>query len=341
MPDSYIEFPAQKVEQGASTFFLFTVSAKRLWSIVSINERQEDKDEGYQRVLSPSRVQRISKYVQTGGSVPGTIMVTFDDARFDEVRGILIVPNKPDAGWVIDGQHRLVGAHHAAEEGADISLACMATIGLSLEKQVELFITINKEAKGVPSSLYIDLLKHLPRQKTEKEIVEERVADIAKALNSDEQSAFYQRIVSTRSPGKGQISLVNFARIMRPLIMRPTGVISLYSPSEQQRIIDNYYSALGLVFKKAFDAGLFYKTVGFGAAWRVFPLVINRSIADYKGFTVQNARDIINYIKDYDVLQWNQMGTGSQAESQAGDDMMAALEEALLQLSPDSGSINL
>ena len=323
-----LEFAATQVTQGQAAYYQFKCDASKLWSIVDINRRQDDKDEGYQRVLSQSRVRQVSRYIASGGLIPGSIIVSFDKADYDAETGILAVPNKPNAGWVIDGQHRLSGAHDAASNGVDIELSVSAYIGLSVDKQIELFITINREARGVSASLYIDLLKHLPRQKTEKEIVEERIADIAKGLNSDDSSQFYQAIVATRKPAAAEVSLVNFARIMRPLMIRPTGPLSFYAPLEQQKIIDNYYSALETVFPRPYQRNIFFRTLGFGAIWRAFPLIFNRSVATYKGFTIKNVADTLRNISDFDFLKWEKAGTGSAAEIQAGEDVIAALDEA-------------
>jgi hypothetical protein len=73
----------------------------------------------------------------------------------------------------------------------------------------------------VPASLYIDLLKDLPKQKSEKELTDERIADIARALDRDELSPFNQKIIFTRTAHAGEISLNNFARVLRPHISRP------------------------------------------------------------------------------------------------------------------------
>lgn len=45
-------FNALKVTQSANNLYLFTASASLLFAMLSINRRAEDKDEGYQRVLS-------------------------------------------------------------------------------------------------------------------------------------------------------------------------------------------------------------------------------------------------------------------------------------------------
>ena len=51
-----ITFPCLHLRQGQHELVCFIASAKVLWGLVKINERDPDKDTGYQRTLSPSRV---------------------------------------------------------------------------------------------------------------------------------------------------------------------------------------------------------------------------------------------------------------------------------------------
>lgn len=204
---------AVPVEQGDFNFFLFSMPASRLWLITQINKRSEDKDEGYQRAISNARVRSITKYILAGGMLPGSIVVSFDEGDYVKRREMLRLPNRNNIGWVIDGQHRLAGAYEASKKGTDLSLPVIGFLELTLEKQIELFVTINKEARGVPASLYIDLLKDLPKKKTERELTDERIADIARGLDTDELSPFNQAIIFTRTAKAGEISLNNFARV--------------------------------------------------------------------------------------------------------------------------------
>ena len=55
--------PCIEIEQSAERLYLFSVKASRLYRMLSINRRIEDKDEGYQRTLSISRVEAISKHI--------------------------------------------------------------------------------------------------------------------------------------------------------------------------------------------------------------------------------------------------------------------------------------
>lgn len=334
-----MKFPAIKIKQGNKFFFAFTCKASRLWRFSEINQRQEDKDEGYQRVLSPSRVKRIQDFIMQKNAIPGAIIISCDNAEFS--KGYISIPQKKDAAWIIDGQHRCAGAAKAAKEGNDINLPIIAFIGLSEQEQADYFITINKEAKGVPSSLYIDLLRHLPKQKTEKERLEERIADIAKELTRDSESIFSQRIVSTTSPKAGQVSLTNFARRMRPVLHPNNGILGTNTLPEQVKVIENFFSAIEQVFPKPFAKNVFFKTLGFGAVWRSFPIIFSASLSKTSGFRVKDAVEILTKVSDFDFNAWGKLGTGSAAEIQAGDDLIAELKSALESEERDGYSIKL
>ncbi|MEW9274901.1 DGQHR domain-containing protein [Gluconobacter oxydans] len=321
---------AIKVDQKKSSFFLFTIKASKLFDIVQINQRVEGKEEGYQRVLSPGRVKSVSRYIMAGGAIPGAIIISFSELSYDRKTKTITLPSKENPGWVIDGQHRLAGAHEAAQAGIDIDLAVAAFEGASSEEQIELFITINKEAKNVPSSLYLDLLKKLPKRKNEKEVIEERITDIARSLNADEQSSFFQRIIFTKTARAGEISLTNFARVLRPCFNKAGGTLSPYTQTEQVKIIDNYYKALQTSFPKNWknDNPIFLRTIGFGAVWRVFPFVFTTAISTYKAANVAAFVNIFSEISGFDFEKWNEYGSGSSAEIAAGDDLLTMLQDA-------------
>jgi DGQHR domain-containing protein len=321
---------AVRVEQGKLTFYLIALNASQLWDVLTINQRVEAKDEGYQRVLSPGRVRAVSRYIESGGAVPGSVIVSFDKLNFSVESDELEIPDG-ETGWVIDGQHRLAGAHEAAQAGTDIILPVAAFAGLSFEAQVELFITINREAKNVPSSLYLDLLKHLPKKKSEKELTEERISDIARTLNNDEASPFFQRIIFTRTARAGEISLTNFARVLRPHLQKTGGTLSPFTQTEQVGVISNYYRALEMAFPtlaKA-DSSVLFRTVGFGGVWRAFPLVFSNALSRHKAASVSAFAKVLKQIAGFNFDDWTQYGTGTAAEGQAGDDMIASLQEAL------------
>jgi DGQHR domain-containing protein len=323
--DHSLKVASIPVGQANHTLYVFTAKASVLYGALSINRRVQDKDEGYQRVLSPSRVQALTRYLLQKRPIPGAIIVSLDRAVFDKKKLELTIPQGTDVGWVIDGQHRLAGAAMAAREGIDIEFAVIAFVGLQEKDQIEQFVTINREAKNVPTSLYLDLLHHLPN-KNAAEVAKERATDLATQLRKDEGSPFFERIAVVTAPKPGQISLVNFVRKISLLITK-NGILNTYTEREQLGIISNYYQGLRNVFSKEYESkdSMFFKTLGFGALWNVFPTVFSLSIKNQKGFTVRDVASIFRRIDGVDFATWAQYGTGDQAERNAADDLRANL----------------
>lgn len=320
-----LTFDCIPVTQGKTKLVIFTISAKELWEITAINKRDPDKDRGYQRVLSSGRVEAIKRYVEKGNSVPTSILVTFDKGVISADGRKLTVPNEAQAGWVIDGQHRLSGIHSSS---VDMELSVVAFVNLDVKQQVEQFVRINREAKNVPTSLYIDLLKHLP-DKSDADLAKERASDIADALRKDEDSPFFGKIARVTSPKPGQISLVNFARKIAPLVLRNKGKLQLYSVTSQIGLIKNYYKALSHVFPDTYSpregTPIFFKTLGFGALVNALPTVFDLCMQQQGSVRVEDFVKVLKKVDDFNFEDWEEIGTGSEAEKTAGDDFMGEL----------------
>lgn len=314
-----VSFQCIPVRQGPYDLVTFVAKAKTIWSIVKVNRRESDKDVGYQRTLSTSRVRSLQQYIDAGNFIPNSVLVSFDAGSHLSKDGTkLTVPKKPDAGWVIDGQHRLAGAH---ESSKNLDIVVVAFIGLPEDEQINQFVVINREAKGVPTSLYYDLLKHLPSTKSDAEVAKERAVDIANALKRNETSPFYQRIV-IEPPKRGQLSLTNFVRKVSPLLIDKKGKFHTYTLNEQLTILDNYFQALSHVFSREFDDPklTFFKTLGFGAVVNSLPTVFDLSLKEYHGFRTEDAVKTLKSVDYFDFSGWEKSGTGTAAELQAGED---------------------
>jgi DGQHR domain-containing protein len=333
---------AIKVQQGSNELFLFKSAASVLFDALSINRKIEDKDEGYQRVLSSSRVQALKRFITQKNPVPGSIVVCLDKADYSESANELTIPAGSDVGWVVDGQHRLAAATLAAREGLEIDLSVVAFVGLSDERQIEQFITINKEAKSVPSSLYLDLLKRLPNKRS-TDAPKERAADLATLLRKNEDSPFFQRIVTTTAPKEGQISLVNFVRKVAPLVMLERGLLAPYPEQDQVGILANYYLGLGQVFPDEYESSgsIFFKTLGFGALMNVFPAFFTLTLKERQGFRVSDVASTFQQVESYNFDAWKQAGTGSQGEILAGEDLKTSLSWAFREKTQTGASIKL
>src|SRR5690348_10487049 len=76
------DFDAIPIHQGETTLYAFSEKASRLWEFVSINRREENKDEGYQRVLSNSRVRAVADYIKDGNIIPGSVIIAVDSGKY-------------------------------------------------------------------------------------------------------------------------------------------------------------------------------------------------------------------------------------------------------------------
>lgn len=311
-------------EQNGKKIYTFFVPARELYTFVSINQKLEDEDGGYQRAASPARTRAISKYIDDGNTLPLSVLVTLEKSAVTLKDGRINVKKKKKSGWVIDGQHRLIGAVKA---DADIELPCIAFVGLTEEEQIQQFITINKEAKGVPTSLYYSLLRRLPPKHSPADNAKERAADIGLILRNEEVSPFSAKVVSATSPKPGQLSLVNFVRKIAPLVREDNGLLGGYSAEEQIKIINNYYQAARNVFSKAFELvdSPFFSTVGFGGMINFFPQVFSHTLTNYQTFTVDDVSKTLAIISHVDPLLWKKNGTGNAAELQLGKDLIEEL----------------
>lgn len=326
-----IEINATPIIQGGKTLYSFVMSAKDLWEIASINRRERDKETGYQRVLPQSRVSAISEYITAGWNIPNSVILALEGAKYDDKTKTLRIPAGENVAWVIDGQHRLAGAHEAmtANKALHYEFPVVAFTDLDEDQQVEQFVTINREAKGVPASLVLDLLDRIPKKKP-ADLANERAADIAKSLDRDASSPFFQRIVIDRPQGR-QVSLVNFTRKVAPLVNVERGRLRGFSFEQQKLILENYFLAIRDVFRSEWEKkeAIFFKTVGFGAMLNVFEEIFNVTTEQKGSFTVEDAVDTLKLVADFEFDQWAAHGTGTKAESEAAKDFSIDFGRAL------------
>lgn len=331
-----MKIPAIKLDQQDHSLYLFKIKASELYNIVQINQREEDKDSGYQRTLSLSRAKAISKYIiQKNRPIAPGLVIVFENSSFDESDSTITVPDTTNAGWVIDGQHRLRGAKLASDEGTDIELAVIAFLNLDEADQVEQFITINQEAKSVPASLYLDLKRQIPTlsAKSITEQAKEKTVDIADALRKNPKSIFFEKIAVTSSPSKGQISLNNFVRKIHPHLIENKGAFATYTIQEIVLILDNYYKGLSKYepdYFRSSDKNIFFKTLAFGALINALPTFFQWVTKEYSStFTVETIEQ--GFLKldhtDFEFSSWEKAGTGADAEKRAGTDLVNAIED--------------
>jgi DNA sulfur modification protein DndB len=206
---SDIRLPAIRGKIGGEVFYSFVTTPRNLQKIAFINHQALNHPDGrpaYQRMISSSRIKEIGGYIAKGGFFPTNILVNFSDApRFDLISnaentdpntkfGWLTLPSKYRSAWIIDGQHRLYGFSHLTDEYLDQNLFVLAFEKMAVQKEADLFITINHKQKSVPKGLLVSLLADIRMGDADPSTALSALASaVVRALNTDKTSPLSRR----------------------------------------------------------------------------------------------------------------------------------------------------
>jgi DNA sulfur modification protein DndB len=171
-----IEIPAVEGDMGGRKYYMFSIEPGLLLKMGYVLHRtkaNEAEFPTYQRLLVPSRLPIITKYINAGGYFPNAIILNFSTKKYAinfeassrtsssiSRFGTLKIPNAYGIAYIIDGQHRLYG--YADSEYKDSNtIPVVAFNDLSSIQQLEIFMDINQNQKPVSPSLRLDLEEDL------------------------------------------------------------------------------------------------------------------------------------------------------------------------------------
>lgn len=176
-----IEIPAIQGKMGKKTYYMFSIEPELLLKIGFILHRTKANNSEmptYQRLLVPSRLKNITKFIDDGGYFPNSLIVNFSKGKkiqfeadkrggdTDSRVGILKIPNEYAIAYIIDGQHRLYGYANSKFLSTN-TVPVVAMNGLEAIEQLEIFMDINQNQKAVSPSLRLvleeDLFWNAPR----------------------------------------------------------------------------------------------------------------------------------------------------------------------------------
>lgn len=172
--DKSIVIPALKGTMGNQNYYLFSVEPKTLLKVGFILHRTKVNDSmapTYQRLLVPSRLNGITKFIDRGGYFPNSVIINFssdtDDTKLqfrpipvstssNTQFGFLTIPNAYGIAYIIDGQHRVYG-YANSQHLEDNTVPVVAFENMESTEQLRLFMDINQNQKAVSPSLRLDL----------------------------------------------------------------------------------------------------------------------------------------------------------------------------------------
>lgn len=171
-----IEVPAIEGTMGDKTYYMFSLEPHTLLKIGFVLHRtraNETEMPTYQRLLLPSRLKGISKFIDGGGYFPNSAILNFNerDAKLEfqgQARskdsasrtGVLKIPNAFAIAYIIDGQHRIYGYANSKFKASN-TIPVVAFKNLDPGDQLELFMQINENQKAVSPTLRITLEEDL------------------------------------------------------------------------------------------------------------------------------------------------------------------------------------
>ena len=204
-----VKLPAIRGKIGGERYYSFVATPRHLLKIAFINHQALNHPDGrpaYQRMISPSRTKEIAAFIKEGGFFPTNILVNFSDAlRFDLISnrentdpnikfGWVTLPSRYRTAWIIDCQHRLYGFSGLDERYLDQSLFVLAFENMPVQKEADLFITINHKQKSVPRSLLVSLLADIRMADSDPSTALSALGSaVVRALNTDKTSPLSRR----------------------------------------------------------------------------------------------------------------------------------------------------
>lgn len=324
-----------EVEQPIGTFYLGKINSDVLVKHYYVNPRYKDK--GIQRPHSVKRVKEIADYCRDPDATfptPIIVSITTKDLIPEESRhefkkinsipgGISIdlsdLPQYKEIFEIIDGQHRIRGIELAKKiSNFSCELVVVLMIDLTEEEKAYVFSTINSNQAKVDKSLIYDLFELSTTRSPFK-----TAHYIARSMNSNEQSPFYNRLkmlgkkesdMSTLSQGTfvyGVLSLISKDPKNDTTILKENGKLenlsnyplrNLFIHEEDKvilKILNDYFSAVRDVFSDEWNSNdsIINKTTGYLGLIRLFKVLFKLGLEKFDDISYNFYRESFDLIK--------------------------------------------
>lgn len=172
--DDSIRVPALKGYMGKHEYYMLSIEPETLLKLGFVLHRtkvNESMSPTYQRLLVPSRLKGICKFIDEGGYFPNSVIINFVRTKKIQVRfekagkgigdsesrfGWLVIPKAYGIAYIIDGQHRVYGYANSKYKTSN-TIPVVAFEGMESREQLQIFMDVNENQKAVSPSLRLDL----------------------------------------------------------------------------------------------------------------------------------------------------------------------------------------
>jgi DGQHR domain-containing protein len=293
-----ISYAARLVRQGSHRFFTLAMPSDVLAETCVVDTREENPDDGFQRVLDEKRAQEIADYIDRGfGTIPCSIVLSAQPEaklEYNSRTQVLSFHKTARAFLILDGQHRVFGFKKAQSR---LRIPVVIYNGLTKSDEVRLFIDINTKQRPVPNELLLDI-KRMAETETN---VEKLLHDVFDLFAKDKTSPLLG-LMSSAKRSRGKISRVTFNYALRPIWNSFEGNDAEYVYQALNAYLHTWLPGL-----RANDAmnNITNPTL-FRAAILLFPYVAEK-VSDRHGdnYTVENFNEVMRpffaRVKKYDL----------------------------------------
>ena len=201
------------VTQGKHRFYSLVLPSDVLAATCTVDPRQENPIDGFQRLLDKRRAREIAEYIDSGfGTAPCAVILSAQpraQLHYDRASQLLRFRKNPNSFLIIDGQHRIYGFNLAKRK---VSIPVVVYNKLTRAQECQLFMDINTKQRPVPPELLLDI-RRLSETETEAEALLHNVFDLFCAR---EDSAL-KGLLSPSERRKGMISRVTFNAALKSI----------------------------------------------------------------------------------------------------------------------------
>lgn len=300
-----VKLKALKINQGKYEFYMTVIKSNQLEGFCFITRRSEDKEEGFQRLLNKARANLITKYYKNGGAIPSPLILSAKeeaDFTYNPESGEVSFLNQEKIFMVIDGQHRLFGIS-GLEEELDVPVIIFSE--LEINEEVNLFIDINTNQKGVPSALLLDI-KNLAKKETTTEQKQRELFDVV-----NNSSPLKDKLLSDSS-SSGYISRTAFNEATKNIFEK--SVLSEVDNNIVFKTVTNYLEAFDRMYKESSSSAALNKTIFFKVAFNLFNEIVEQTLNEYGNVKSDAIYEIISSLAAVDYNSYS--GTNKQTENE-------------------------
>jgi DGQHR domain-containing protein len=279
-------YQSLKLEQNNKTFYITTLNTTVLKDIAYVLNREEDSIKGFQRVLNTNRAKDIAKYMESeNGVIPSPLILSAQpsaELKFDTKTSKITFSNAKNSFLVLDGQHRLYGMFLSDKIH---SIPVIIFNNLKTFEEVNLFIDINTNQKGVPTTLLIDI-KNLSGKESKKE---EKQRDLFDMLN---KNSVISGLMSATKSKVGKISKNTFNQATNKIL--DSGYFSDENTDVIYKAVRNYLEASEIVLLSTnSEKAKLTKSMIFRALFDIFNEVVELSFKRFSNLKLDSLTETL------------------------------------------------